>query len=332
MTARRTGIGIEVTPSVLRGVVIDERAGRVVNASEVAVSAFRDDAVLLEAFALLHHQLDADLQPVRLGWFPTGSTLQRVDASGLSKSELNALRRDLDEQHDHGSSTIVDSGARRWLVALRWNENSARRIRTLAQNAEFADPVVEPAPMALARVVSSDTTSARRDGSADLSWAMIVDSTLPSAATTLPAGAREFPSLHVGSAHTDPRRVASSPTEVTAQVFDAIGRGIAGSASSATEMALELQLAGDAYPPFPAHDLRAPQRLAVALGAALGAAGFHGSVVPIESISSTRPSIDVDRRPWTLERLVDVPDEIKRRPPWWRRLLASLGIRRRSNS
>ena len=43
---------------------------------------------------------------------------------------------------------------------------------------------------------------------------------------------------------------------------------------------LELDLVGGSYPPFPDHDQRSPRRQAVALGAAVGAAGLAGQMRP----------------------------------------------------
>ena len=75
-------------------------------------------------------------------------------------------------------------------------------------------------------------------------------------------------------------------------------------------------LADVPYPPFPAHDLRAPQRQAVALGAAAGAAGLAGRLRPVDVLAPTGAQRAPDtRRPWAIERVVELPPRVRVQSP-----------------
>ena len=90
-----------------------------------------------------------------------------------------------------------------------------------------------------------------------------------------------------------------------------------GTASGSGELDVRLRLLDEPYPPFPAHDLRAPQRLAVALGAAVGAAGLAGRIRPVD-VTATRVNTAGIPRPWAVERVTDVSSEIEApKVPWW---------------
>jgi len=55
---------------------------------------------------------------VRVHLFPPDSTLSRVDATGLSANDLNALRSSLATSRNASSSVLVDDGPRRWFVGV----------------------------------------------------------------------------------------------------------------------------------------------------------------------------------------------------------------------
>lgn len=325
MTGRRTGVGLEVTPTVVRGVVVDDRAGRVAATNEVPLPALDDDEAVFEALTALHQRIDASDRPTRIAWFPTGALLQRLDVTGRSMSDLNALRRDLDDQHGFGSSMLLDVGPRRWMLALRWNQVGVRRIEMIAERAGFIDAAVEPAPISLHRVVGPNVSVARRDGSATSCWAATFDGDLPVLATSIPTGRREYPSLATDESVSDVRFVLADAATIVAQVGSAVQRGLPDD-RSAPGPEPKLQVLGEPYPPFPAHDLRAPQRIAVALGAALGAAGHTGASRPVEAVTPSRPIIDEPRRPWTLERVVELPETTGATSSWWRRILRWIGV------
>jgi hypothetical protein len=68
-----------------------------------------------------------------------------------------------------------------------------------------------------------------------------------------------------------------------------------------------LTLSDVAYPEFPPHDLRAPQRQCVALGAALGAAGLSGRLRPVDMLLPVASTSDELERPWAIERVSNLP-------------------------
>jgi hypothetical protein len=84
-----------------------------------------------------------------------------------------------------------------------------------------------------------------------------------------------------------------------------------------TELDTQLRMLDEPYPPFPAHDLRAPQRIGVALGAAMGAAGLAGRLRAVDVLTAVRPATESLPRPWAIERVTDVPLAIERQRPNW---------------
>ena len=64
-------------------------------------------------------------------------------------------------------------------------------MQELAERAGFIDATVEPAPVALERVLSPRVAVARRDASSGQSWAAIYEHGTPGAATTVDTSHRE---------------------------------------------------------------------------------------------------------------------------------------------
>ena len=195
-------------------------------------------------------------------------------------------------------------------------------LERLLERAGFVDASVEPAPVAFGRVVGITTPVARRDASNGQSWAALYDAGVPIAATSVPQASREYPGIAIATDVTALHRldeVLAAP-ELADLVDEMVATAIA-SSGKAGVLDLRLVLADDPYPPFPAHDLRAPQRQAVALGAAAGAAGLAGRLRPVDVLSPTgAPPVADVRRPWAIERVVDLPPRARiQRLPWWRR-------------
>ena len=205
MTRRGDGIGLEVTTSVVRGVRLDQdEPGRVVAAAEAPISRFDDEAAVLDALVRVHGQL-GDVAGIhaattRAAWFPVGSTMQRLDATGHTGPELNTMRHELAEQAGITSTMLIESQARRWMLVLRWDHIAANRLERLLERAGFVDASVEPAPVAFGRVVGSTTPVSRRDASNGHSWAAIYDAGVPIAATSVPQASREYPGMAVAGA------------------------------------------------------------------------------------------------------------------------------------
>lgn len=322
MTRRGDGIGLEVTPSVVRGVRLSQdEPGRVVAACEVPIHRFDDNAVVFDALVRARGRLGAEALATRAGWFPSGASLQRFDATGLAGPELNELRHRLADTSGITSTMLVDDAARRWMLALRWDHGRAWWLQELLERAGFVDVTIEPAPVAIARVLTPGTTVVRRDASADRSWVALFDG-LPIAASAIESDGREHPAVAVSSRQLGVHDLDRALTE--AELTQEVAR-VASDAlidvERTSELDLGLHMLDEPYPPYPSHDLRAPQRIAVALGAAIGAAGLVGRLREVDVLTSVRPSgTETLPRPWAIERLTDEPLAIEReRPGWWAR-------------
>ncbi len=158
--------------------------------------------------------------------------------------------------------------------------------------------------------------------SADRSWAAILLGGTPLAAASIDTAGREHPAIATSSAELGVHDLDRVLPE--AELVQEVARLVADATSTSartSELDAQLQLLDEPYPPFPGHDLRAPQRVGVALGAALGAAGLAGRLRDVDVLTSVRPSgTELLPRPWAVERLPDAPLEIERdRPGWWSR-------------
>ncbi len=317
MAQRGDGIGLEVTKTMIRGVrLAHDQPGRVASAAEVPIARFQDHAVVFDTLVRVRGQLSTSPLPTRVAWFPTGSTMQRIDATGLTGPELNSMRHDLAGSAGVTSTMLVDADARRWMLALRWDHSEAWRIQELVERAGFVDVAVEPGPVALERVLAPDTRIARRDASVHRSWTAIYDDSVPLAAATVEAHFRDSPGLSVSNDSLGLHNLDEILPE--AELADEVGgitKASLPEATNSTELDVHLQLLGDPYPPFPAHDLRAPQRVAVALGAATGAAGLAGRLRPVDVLAPTNQIGDTTTNPWAIERIIEPPLEIERETP-----------------
>ena len=90
------------------------------------------------------------------------------------------------------------------------------------------------------------------------------------------------------------------PTELVAEINRLL--------EDAAPVECDLHLADAAYPPFPPHDLRAPQRQCVALGAAVGAAGLTGRLRPVDVLLPMATALNPFDRPWAIERVSNLPE------------------------
>lgn len=337
---RGDGVGLELTTTVVRGVrLAHDESGRVAAVVDVPVARSDDPAVLLDALVRVHGQLGAGVLPTRIGWFPARATLQRIDVTGRTGPELNVIRHDLSDDAHVGSTMLLDADARRWLLALRWDHGQAWRVQELAERAGFVDVTVEPAPVALERVLPDTATVARRDAGEHRSWAAVYDHRVPVAAASVETDGREYPALAVSSDTLGLHRLDGilGETDLGEELGRVAGEALA-TGERSSELTAGLRVAGDPYPPFPGHDLRAPQRIAVALGAAVGAAGLSGRLRPVD-VTPTRSGSDSRPRAWVVERVSELaqPNVAPRRPPWkraavWLRQRMSTGSRSAAQS
>ena len=299
---RGDGVGIEVTASLLRGVRLgSSEPGRVVAAAEVAVANRTDDRAMVDALVRLRAELGDARLPTRLAVFPPGSTLSRVDATGLTGADLNALRARLASTRRATSSVLVDDGPRRWLVGVAWDDGEIRRIEELTERAGFLDVAVDPSPLALARVLGDDITHVRRDAATDQSFGALTAGGVVVAAAALESVGRTTPGLACSDAALSVGWFddVDEPLELVAQVQRLL--------EDAPPVDWSLELAGVTHPDFPAHDLRAPQRQCVALGAAIGAAGLAGRLRPVDMLLPVASTSKELERPWAIERVSNLP-------------------------
>jgi hypothetical protein len=299
---RGQGIGIEFTASVVRGVALGrETDGRLRAAAEVGIASARDDRAVLDALVRLRAELGGARGPTRVALFPPGSTMHRIDVTGRSGPELNALRSGLERDHRVSSTVLIDDGPRRWMMAVRWDEQVVRRLEELVERAGFVDVAIDPSPVAVARVVVPGTTSLRRDAAVDESFEVVLRG-VPVIACTVESVGREIPGLEVATA---PVSIAvfeelAEPVEIVAEVTRTID-------DQPMRREFTLVLADDPYPPYPTHDIRAPERQCVALGAAAGAAGLSGRIRPIDMMIPAPTASESLDRPWAIERMSSVP-------------------------
>ncbi len=308
-TGRGDGVGIEITQSVMRGVLLArDQPGRLRSAAEVGIATLSDDRTVLDAYVRLRAELAGGNVPTRLALFPPGSTLQRIEVTGRSGPELNAIRSAIERSDGVSSTVLVDDGPRRWMMAVRWNEAEVRRLEELAERAGFVDVSVDPSPMAIARAVPAGATFIRRDAAPHESFDIVLR-TIPVAACAIESVGRQPPRL----------TVTDGPVSV--HVFDELADGVdlvaqielmyddhaVRNGPATPGHAVSLHIADHAYPPFPPHDIRAPERQCVALGAAIGAAGLAGRLRPIDMLLPMVTTAELAQRPWAIERMSTLP-------------------------
>ncbi len=311
---RGDGVGIEFTRQLIRGVRLNaDQEGWLTAAAEVAIGDSRDDRSVVDAFVRLRAELNDPTDTTRIGTFPPASTLRRIEVTGRGGTELNTLRAQLLRDDSVASTLLVDHGPRRWLVAVRWDDDEVRRIEALAERAGFIDVTVEPSPVAIARVIDEQVTSARRDAALDESFESLYASGQPVVAAAVDSIGRMAPSLDLATAEfsTGWFDDMAEPVDLVAELrrfVDALGaEPIAEHGADPGAEHGGLLIAGVPYPPFPPHDPRSPQRQCVALGAAVGAAGLAGRLRPVDMLSPTATAVDPLERPWVVERLSNLP-------------------------
>ena len=334
---RGDGVGLEITTNVVRGVrLAHDAAGRIAAVTEIPITTLDDDGRVYDALVRARGQLGTHQIPTRVSWFPTRSTLQRLDVTGLTGPELNSLRTDLEREFSANSTMLIDSEARRWMLAMRWDYSGAWRLQELAERAGFVDVAIEPSPVALQRVLPNEVAIARRDASGDRSWAALYAGSVPVAAVSVAAGSREAPRLDVATTAEGFHRLTELLSEaelgdVAAALVDSALRDESRHGGDTAQLATSdaLSILGEPYPPYLDHDLRAPQRVAVALGSAVGAAGLAGRLRPVDVMS---PSPDAGGpKPWAIERVMDESMKVEpAAPSTLTRAFAKLRIRSRS--
>jgi hypothetical protein len=311
---RGDGVGIEIADSVVRGVRLRHDVnGRLSAAAEFPVN-LADDNSTLDALVLLRAELGDPDEPARIATFPDGAMLQRLDITGQSGPHLNELRSKLDRLHGINSTVVIEDGPRRWLLLIRWDAPAVRRIEDLAERAGFIDVTIEPSPLALARVTGPGASFVRRLVAQGDAHRMVVHNRLPVAASSTAAPGRTHPDVDISSIDIPMAYFEDFMIDpALGEVIDRIDERAATKAESEHTFddgapSLALELVDVAYPPFAQHDQRSPQRQAVALGAAVGAAGLSGPLRPVDMIISSVAVDDQFDRPWAIEELSPLPE------------------------
>jgi hypothetical protein len=254
--------------------------------------------------------------------------MRRIDVTDKTGPELNAIRADIDRRHNTASTMLVDDGPRRWMHVVHWPIGRIRRLEELAERAGLIDVTVEPSPAALVRCLATSITYVERSAAAGEAFVAALDGGVPVAAVTMPAVGRAHPELTAGQhGFSVPLFDGLIDPEALGEQIEIVGRTQTG--RSADREAARLFIDGNDYPPFPPHDLRAPERQCVAIGAAVGAAGLAGRLRPVDIIADDAHAIPAERRPWVIERVASVsPRPSATRPGAARRALGRLKSRR----
>lgn len=310
--ARGDGVGIEVSDSFVRAVRLrHDITGRVAAMAELPFVSY-DDGAALDSFVLLRAELGDPAEPTKIAMFPPSATLQRVDVTGRSGPELNETRAALDRRRGINSTLVIDDGPRRWLLLIRWDAFAVRRLEDLAERAGFVDVTVEPSPLALGRVLPSSTTYTRRlVGNSDSHHAVLSNG-VPVAASGTSVTGRTHPDVDVSDAEIP--LVWFEDLLGESELSDLLARSSRSADARAAMLdedaddKVSLAIVGEAYPAFPVHDIRAPERQAVALGAAIGASGLAGSLRSVDITIPAGSETQQFDRPWAIERLPELPD------------------------
>ncbi|WP_040492781.1 hypothetical protein [Ilumatobacter nonamiensis] len=311
------GFGIELADLAVRGVRIDAtESGQSVASAEFPVSAGDDQ--LVDALVLLNAELGEPSEPARIATLPGDATLQRVDVTGRSDADVVEIRERMRADRGIRSSVIAADGPRRWLLLIRWDEQRIERLRTLAARAGLVDVVVEPSPIAIARIGGNDATYVRRIASRDEAHHAVVQNRVPVAAASTAAEGRAHPDLDIAISSV---AFASFDEFLDDHLLaESIDR-------AATRVGALVSPSLDGIDVAARFDQEALRRHGVALGAAYGAAGLSGPIHPIQIVGpSAGIGGDPFDRPWAIEPVppgddgpqIDAAHGIERVTRWFR--------------
>jgi len=294
---RGDGIGIEVLADSLRAVRLQQDApGRVAKVAGVACDT-TNDLQLLDGLTRLRSLLDEDGQPTRVCMWREGSSIQSLDITGWSTTEINLHRSKLSDV----SATIeMSSSARRLLAHVQTDMIRHRRVERFVRQAGFDLQSIEPTPVSIARLVPSYTMRLIGSRGDAQPWMAVVHDHLVLAAAPLTDGGTD--TLHTELLATswsapieELRERLMEPGELAVALNEPAGMGVS----------LGLTLVGDGYPEFPDTHPAWGQRLAGALGAAVAAGGLAGRVHDMQPLVAPHAFSD-DGGVWVIERIGDV--------------------------
>ena len=313
---RGNGTGIEIGTTSVRAVRLSaDVPGRLVVAVDERV--FRPDTQgLIDALVRVATRvgITAD-DTLTIAVSGRSDELRAVDVTGRAPTvdaDVTAhptTRRDV---------YLIDAGPRRWQVSASSRHTLAEATVTAAHESGLGHARIEPAPLAIARVLRSAPTIAWRGDHDSAGWFALCADGLPLIAMAAPPPGATGPHLSVrpisGEEHREfLRQLERYPDDAHALFHDLVA------GAGRRDGPAEIALLGDPYPPYPIDDVRAAARQCVALGAALSSAGLTGRVRTLRRL--TAPTTLPDRRPWLVERLPDEPappPTARRRARWLR--------------
>jgi len=311
MMRRGDGIGVEVLPDSLRGVRLAQDApGRVAKVAGVACDT-TNDLMLLDGLTRLRSLLDEDGQPTRVCMWREDSSIQSLDITGWSTTEINLHRSKL---VDVSATIEMSSSARRLLAHVQTDMIRHRRVERFVRQAGFDLQSIEPTPVSIARLVPSYTMRLLGSRGESQPWTAVVHDHLVLAAAR-GTESRADPSTELLATSW------SAPIEdLRERLLDPAQLALALNQPAGVGVSLGLSLVGDPYPEFPdTHPAWGP-RLAGALGVALAAAGLAGRVHEMQPLVAPHAFSD-DGGVWVIERIGDVapaaPVDVPRKK--WRR-------------
>jgi hypothetical protein len=319
MTRRGDGIGIEVLPESLRGVRIQQDIpGRVAKVATIACDT-SNDLSLLDGLTRLRGVLDEAGEPTRVAMWTADGSIQSLDVTGWSTTELNQHRSRLD---DISATIEVSAGPRRLLTHLRWDMIRNRRVERLVRQAGFDLEAIEPTPVAVSRLVPPYTMRLVGGRGEAQPWVAVVHDRAVVAAAPLAGDSGVSSHRHdelQGASWSMPvddfRERLLEPRELQRAINQPSGE----------MFPFGLSLVGDGYPEFPdTHPAWGP-RLAGALGAAVAAGGLAGRIQQVQPLVAPHAYSD-DGGVWVIQRVGDVepPPAQPAQHSRWRKSRAAL--------
>jgi hypothetical protein len=297
---RGDGVGLELLTDRLVGVrLVADLAGRVSAAAEASCDIDLDVSVAAAMVRVLSALDVADGSvPVRIATFGTTDTMRAVDVTTLDESSRRAVRA---AGHVATAYATDQLNARTWMLFTDVAPTVVNRALRSATSAGCHDVSWEPSPAAGARVALGTTLIGR--ACAAQRWAAAV----ADGAVILAAGACTWPptgdELRITSA--DSTLFVDRPSIEHGFDHAAIHDTMNEHCAAARPAQVAAVVAGEPYPVHDAQHALSFDRIAVALGAAVSAAGL----VPFSPVwTVTAPTNEPDDdRPWAVEKVADQP-------------------------
>lgn len=324
-TVRGLGVGIELDDTSIRAVLVTPDApGRVARVASFDLEG-GSTAQILDGLTRVALELGVLHQsiPTRISWHTHNSTIQSVDLTGRDRSAWSRIRHEAIGEADATGSIIVTAGARTVLQLVTWDELRANALAESAAAAGLGVVSIEPAPFAATRVCPPETTFVRR-GNAHGHWsATMNDGVIGLYGTVESGGGGRQPTWQLirepstpGMGLADSSSNFHPPTH-----YLQVGRTLAHLEDQLVDVPAcprsdSIDLVGDLYPDYPPEEPNSVENVAIALGAALGAAGLHTRWRILERNFEVSREVPAWTLPWSLEPLDDsdgqdwvVPDQ-----------------------